>query len=219
MNTATTQRLQREADAWNAQNPVGTPVEYWTGIRDLHPKRGTIRHPAQIMSDHLSAWVTGSASCIALSHIQPLTRIKCLTLWQPWASAMAVGAKQIETRGYPGEKLGLREGDLVAIHAAARKIRADELGFLDFHQVFDVPSAELPYSSVLSLHRYNGSAPAQALRKTNLLSELEEMLGDYSDGRFGWHLPLVRRFETPIPHTVKQGIGYWTPPAGLELLP
>jgi len=42
--------------------------------------------------------------------------MKALTLWQPWASLIAVGAKRIETRSWSTKYRGP-----LAIHAAARK--------------------------------------------------------------------------------------------------
>ena len=41
-----------------------------------------------------------------------------LSLWQPWASAIAVGAKVFETRHWATERRGL-----IAIHAAKRWTR------------------------------------------------------------------------------------------------
>jgi len=52
----------------------------------------------------------------------PLT-IPAVTLWQPWASLIASGAKPFETRAFPipARLLGKR----VAIHAAARACFTD----------------------------------------------------------------------------------------------
>jgi len=44
--------------------------------------------------------------------------VKAITLWQPWASLIALGAKTIETRGHAGFR-GLK-GQRIAIHAGAR---------------------------------------------------------------------------------------------------
>lgn len=54
--------------------------------------------------------------------------MKALTVWQPWASLIIVGAKPYEFRGwrFPQSLLGQR----IVIHAAARKIRSGEIGDL-----------------------------------------------------------------------------------------
>ena len=207
MRTTTLRKLERERDAWNALYPVGTPVEYWTGVRgDGEPKRGEIRARATIICGHVSCWVTGLAGCINLSHVQPLTRLKCLTVYQPWASALACGLKTIETRGYPAERLGLRPGDLVAIHAAARRMTADDRalawrvglnGYLGDH---NNEPAIFPYSAVLCVLRYMESAPV-----------------DYSPGRWGWRFEHVKTFEEPIPAKGRQGAWIWDVPEGVTL--
>lgn len=49
--------------------------------------------------------------------------MKALTLWQPWASLMALGAKTVETRGAWAMRLQSLVGQDVAIHAAVRAPR------------------------------------------------------------------------------------------------
>ena len=44
--------------------------------------------------------------------------MKCISLWQPWASLMAIGAKRIETRSWPTNHRGP-----LAIHAAKKWTR------------------------------------------------------------------------------------------------
>lgn len=44
-------------------------------------------------------------------------KIKCISLWQPWASLVAHGAKKIETRSW---RCPLPAGTLLAIHAARK---------------------------------------------------------------------------------------------------
>lgn len=43
--------------------------------------------------------------------------MRALTLWQPWASLVAIGAKTIETRSWPAPASAV--GERIAIHAAA----------------------------------------------------------------------------------------------------
>lgn len=54
--------------------------------------------------------------------------MKALTIWQPWASLIAHGAKPYEFRGWtpPARLIGQR----IAIHAGARKVRRDEVHWL-----------------------------------------------------------------------------------------
>jgi hypothetical protein len=48
--------------------------------------------------------------------------MKAITLWQPWASLVAIGVKTIETRAWPAPRSLI--GQRIAIHAAARLVPA-----------------------------------------------------------------------------------------------
>lgn len=54
-----------------------------------------------------------------------MSLIKAITLWQPWASLISIGAKPYEFRGWkpPRSIIGQR----IAIHAGARPIRSVEI--------------------------------------------------------------------------------------------
>src|SRR5262245_48292663 len=51
-------------------------------------------------------------------------RIRAISLWQPWASAVVCDGKRIETRHWPTNYRGL-----LLIHAATRCVRAEMLRF------------------------------------------------------------------------------------------
>ncbi len=55
---------------WNAAHPVGTPVRYWTGLREGPGVESRTRAAAVKMSDHASVWVEGLAGSINLSHVE-----------------------------------------------------------------------------------------------------------------------------------------------------
>ena len=62
---------EREVRVFNAANPVGSPVRYWSGERIGAGAEGFTRSPAQLLSGHTAVvWVTGQAGCVALSHVQ-----------------------------------------------------------------------------------------------------------------------------------------------------
>lgn len=62
----------RMVDEFNDRYPVGTPVEYWPGVREGVGRRSRTRSEAQLLSGHTAVvWVEGHGSCIALTHIQP----------------------------------------------------------------------------------------------------------------------------------------------------
>jgi len=62
---------QELADVWNAAHPVGTVVRYWRGLHEGEPSGvGPTRHPAQVMSGHVSVWIAGCVGSISLSHVE-----------------------------------------------------------------------------------------------------------------------------------------------------
>jgi len=69
-------RAQRLADKFNTKNPIGTPVRYWTFLREGEGKLSKTRSGAQEMGHSAVVWVEGEASCIALTHIQPIREPK-----------------------------------------------------------------------------------------------------------------------------------------------
>ena len=72
---ASKQQQKREhaaVDAFNERYPVGTPVRYWTMLREGPGKTGETRSTAQVLSGHTAVvWVTGQPGCIALTHVEP----------------------------------------------------------------------------------------------------------------------------------------------------
>ncbi len=68
-------RGQKLADAFNAANSIGRPVEYWTMARGAAGtgKMSITRSEATVLpSGTAVVWVVGQAGCIALSHVEPV---------------------------------------------------------------------------------------------------------------------------------------------------
>jgi hypothetical protein len=55
--------------------------------------------------------------------------IKCITLYQPWASLIMIGAKPWEFRSwsYVARGVGVKPGDTIGIHGGARPIKLTEV--------------------------------------------------------------------------------------------
>jgi activating signal cointegrator 1 len=132
---------------------------------------------------------------------QEVYRVKAISLWQPWATAIACGAKRIETRGWATNYTGR-----IAIHAAKKWDRDLEATFWnllhdqpEFHELmrkdhFD--PRHLPLGAVIATATLECVRRTEDLRDT--LSPLERALGNYEDGRCGWMLSDIVAFERPI---------------------
>lgn len=138
--------------------------------------------------------------------------MKALSLTQPWASLVACGAKQIETRSWET----LYRGPLL-IHASkgfprwARETAEED----DFRNALSglLPS-QLPLGALLCRVELVGcvrTTEVDKLRVAGIIPKVQEItFGDYSEGRFAWGLKLVERFTDVIP--AKGALGLWNYP-------
>lgn len=132
--------------------------------------------------------------------------MKALPMWQPWASLVALGAKRVETRGYPPSRLGLHPGQRIAIHATKR---ATELWLCEYdyfcEYVLD-PDA-LPLGALIAtctIARAVGiteTTPAFLRAK----DPQEYAFGNYAIGRWAWVLADVAPLPAPVPFKGSQG--------------
>lgn len=161
--------------------------------------------------------------------------MKALTIWQPWASLIACGAKQYETRSWATQYRGP-----IAIHAAARYTRKWDLP-VDLVKVADAEMAagrcskwgDMPFGAVIATAElvsvwriaYNVKMDVEEARKYPIIGERmaedkretvgydyfvpskkEIALGDWTPGRYAWKLANVKILQSPIPVKGKQGL-------------
>ena len=143
--------------------------------------------------------------------------MKALTIQQPWATLVAIGAKRIETRSWRTSYRGP-----LAIHAAK--------GFPKWARQFT--TAPVCYETVRRFTAAQGSGTFPAyptgvvlatctlvdcvpIRGVEPVSELERAFGDYSDGRYAWMLANVVPLPTPI--SAKGALGLWEWEPALEV--
>lgn len=62
------------AEQWNTRHPVGTEVQWWTGVREGEPTGvSSTRSRAETLGGHTPVvWVEGHPACIALTHVEPV---------------------------------------------------------------------------------------------------------------------------------------------------
>lgn len=143
--------------------------------------------------------------------------MKALTLWEPWASLIAHGFKQVETRGwytnYRGE---------LAIHAAKQKLDPKEVSRLTFHlghHGFELPASH--FSCVVCTVQLVACIPTALVQiQANKLKppfvpargwDFERPLGNYEAGRWAWILRDVKPFDPPIPAVGDRKLWDWKP--------
>lgn len=135
--------------------------------------------------------------------------MKAISLWQPWASAMAEGIKKNETRSW----FTPYRGDLV-ICSAKRKPTNEEVGDAALH----IHAMTMPYGFALCVVELYGIVPTSNFHREQPteLSEAEADLGDYTPGRFAWLTRHLRTLRNPVPIVGRQSL--WDLPPESEAL-
>jgi hypothetical protein len=145
--------------------------------------------------------------------------LKCLALYEPYASLIAVGAKTTETRSW-----GTHHRGWMAIHASRRwdrDIAADCRRCIDVLRSagFQAPTlahdvaGHVPFRStlgcVLAVVRLIDCRPM-----AKAPDPLNAAFGTFGKGRYGWVLRDVNPLPKPVP--VKGAMGLWNLPPGVE---
>lgn len=121
--------------------------------------------------------------------------MKAISLWQPWASAIADGNKKIETRGWSTRYRGT-----ILIHAAKHFSKAIK----DMCYARCIAVDQLPFGAIVAVADLAG---VQTTEYLNLkINYYERQWGDYTPGRFGWQLKNIRAFKEPIHYRGAQGL-------------
>lgn len=139
--------------------------------------------------------------------------MKCLSLWQPWAHLMEIGAKQNETRSWSTSYRGT-----LAIHAAKKwSLDLAAMALREYFKEIYLPIMEKggsgSYYERLARHLSFGAIIAvvdlygcEEITSTNAPQGSERAFGDYTPGRFMWMTRNVRRLPEPIPFRGAQGL-------------
>lgn len=165
--------------------------------------------------------------------------MKALTIWQPWASLLACGAKQYETRSWATSYRGP-----IAIHAAKKNVIdtmlipeqvKDEMkkyvGAIAGTKWENLPTGAVIATAELVNVRYivnhpgldmvlakhiNVGAESMTTDKHDpdfgvyvVPSDQELAFGDWTPGRYAWELANVKILPKPIPVKGKQGLWEW----------
>jgi hypothetical protein len=150
--------------------------------------------------------------------------MKALSLLQPWASLVTIGAKKIETRSWQTKYRGP-----LAIHAAknfpreARQLCLEEPFLTALTSAGLQGTNELPCGAVVATCNLVDCLEIGAEYMSKWGSEIEYPLptgneltfGDYTPGRFAWILRDIKQLSEPIPARGQQGLWNWEVPEGV----
>ena len=133
--------------------------------------------------------------------------MKAITIRQPWATLIAVGAKQYETRSWRTTYLGplaIHSSKTFNIHDRkwasflSRPLAREGIGHI----------SELPLGAIVAVCTLAVCIrTSETLRKK--LDNSEKLYGNFADGRYAWRLTNVRLLAKPIATRGYQSL--WTP--------
>lgn len=145
--------------------------------------------------------------------------MKAISLWQPWASLLVIGAKVIETRSWPTQYRGP-----LLIHAAKTLNQDVRYALCDtnvdnaFRRQGGTAARPLwlPFGAIVGQVDLVDCRPTESFTAEELDTECffehfqeatwtEGALGNFAPGRFGWVLEKPQKFEKPIPYKGSQG--------------
>jgi hypothetical protein len=144
--------------------------------------------------------------------------MKALSMWQPWASLVAMGEKRIESREWSTKYRGE-----LAIHATA-KLPPRWLGASRHQEDFLIELADvlhcrrdsvysamrlLPYGAVICVVKLVDIKPASEVRE--ILCQRELIFGNYADGRYAWFFEPVVTFNPAVPAKGNRLLWNWLP--------
>jgi hypothetical protein len=138
--------------------------------------------------------------------------IKALSIGQPWASLVAIGAKELETRGWSTAYRGP-----LAIHASKTfpaQAREECLlePFVSSLEWAGLGPETLPRGEVVAIGWLEDCLDARTARKLikhGVFRRRELAFGDFKPGRFVLVLKRMRVLPKPIPATGKLGLWDW----------
>jgi len=162
--------------------------------------------------------------------------MKAITIYQPYASLIAVKAKNFETRSWYTPYRGT-----IAIHAAKKRLEDTlkeifpddttlQVDFVSTMLKLLGDESSLPHGAIIAKavlvgchkieYRHIPNAPIKLgyWKDSSVftgkilwcdISEQEQLFGDWSEGRYAWEFANVQREVSPTPVRGKQGIWNW----------
>lgn len=128
--------------------------------------------------------------------------MKALSLWQTWASLVAWGEKEFETRHWY-----LRHRGLLAIHAAKKNDRDTQYAIgqlVRFSPRLQLEETRLPYGAVVCIVNVIDCQPTENVKLH--ISQREKAFGNYQPDRWAIRMQLVEVFNQPYFCPGKQGL-------------
>jgi hypothetical protein len=140
--------------------------------------------------------------------------MKAITIHQPWATLIALGEKEYETRSWPTKYRGP-----IAIHAGMKlnkeaiQEKVIYMAILEHghHVMRDMPQGAIVATAVLEdcIKSVETWTDGYVLENGVYVYSPEYDFGDFTPGRYAWKLSNVKMLPEPIPAKGQQGLWNW----------
>lgn len=140
--------------------------------------------------------------------------MKAITIKQPWASLIALGEKQFETRSWQTKHRGP-----IAIHAGksvdkeSYEYFSNILAAHGIHSLKDLPTGVIVATCDLvechQIMKDNYENSIAVTHKDEYIDGKEYWFGDYSVGRFAWQLSNLQVLPVPVPAKGQLSLWNW----------
>jgi hypothetical protein len=118
--------------------------------------------------------------------------MKVITLQQPWATLVVMGAKTYETRGWSTNHRGR-----ILIHAGKSREMGSAVIHLPPFKKFIPDFHALPFGAIVGEACVSYTVQTENVRK-KIFGTDELAFGDYSTGRFAWKLTEPKSYKNPV---------------------
>lgn len=154
---------------------------------------------------------------------QGTPHMKAITITQPWATLIAIGAKKIETRswwtGYRGP-LAIHAGAGLE-HIGGKRGLAELLLTEPFLSVLAESGVhgidDLPFGCIVAVGELVAVFHAGTVDDRGMqISAKEWIFGNFGSGRYGWRLENVHKMAKPITTRGALGLWDWSQPASQQ---
>ena len=123
--------------------------------------------------------------------------MKAISLWQPWASLMAMELKRDETRHWKTSYRGT-----LLIHAAKKVVSWPSITIQGVFDGIAFQPSDLPLGKILcQVELFD----CEKIRWNTKIGYPESEFGDYTIGRYRWRTKNLLTFKDPIPFRGSQG--------------
>lgn len=145
----------------------------------------------------------------------PLTDLRVISIWQPYASLAILGHKKYETRGWPaptsliGQRIGIASTKVInykQIKAFAKPNFQKHFQQLDdLEWLFALNLADFWHGHLLGTVKLD-SCHKMTRKMIKEVGAKERAFGDWKIGRYAWSLVDPKPLKKPIPVRGQQGV-------------